>query len=212
MGGYGSGPRRGQPTYESTGSLVLSMSSFTRGRLDFGLHGAANLTFRCDGELFPVRVDFDTRLREAPHLELAHTRRSDPPLEERYLVNLATSPQPFGGHRWWFICPRTGHRAVRLFLPRGAHQFWSRHAYRLGYACQREDRMSRIQRRGLKLYYRLGGDRDGNWLDGAPPKPHGMRWATYERTAAELEFQMRRYDQTWLVGASRLLARFRPGR
>ena len=37
-----------------------------------------------------------------------------------YWIELATTPQPFGGRRWWFICPQTGRRAAKLYLPNGA--------------------------------------------------------------------------------------------
>src|SRR5271166_1862906 len=48
-----------------------------------------------------------------------------------YWIGLTTTPQPFGGRRWWFICPRTGRRAAKLYLPAGALIFASRQAYRL---------------------------------------------------------------------------------
>ena len=37
--------------------------------------------------------------------------------ESDYWVQLETTPQPFGGRRWWFVCPRTGRRAAKLYLP-----------------------------------------------------------------------------------------------
>ena len=43
----------------------------------------------------------------------------------------------FGGRRWWFVCPRLNRRVRKLYLPLGGRHFWSRHAYRLGYASQR---------------------------------------------------------------------------
>jgi len=52
-------------------------------------------------------------------------------------LGLTTTPQPFGGQRWWFICPRTGRRTAKLYLPDGALTFASRQAYRLAYQCQR---------------------------------------------------------------------------
>jgi Response regulator receiver domain len=41
-------------------------------------------------------------------------------------IELATTPQPFGGRRWWFVCPRTGTRVAKLHLPPGAPTFASR--------------------------------------------------------------------------------------
>ena len=34
-------------------------------------------------------------------------------------ITLTTGPQPFGGRRWFFICPRTGQSATKLHLLRG---------------------------------------------------------------------------------------------
>jgi hypothetical protein len=118
-------------------------------------------------------------------------------LEKRGFIRLA-KPSSFN-------MKATGRRCVKLYLPRGGHRFWSRAAYRLGYACQREDRMYQAQRQALKVYRALQGD--GNWRDGAPPKPKWMRWRTYERLADKLDFHNARFDGGWLVGVSRLLGR-----
>ena len=205
MGGSGSGRTGGRPTWESTGSLVLRTTSFARAGLRFGMRGVATLTFTCDGDPFPVAVTIDTTDRDHPFIELKHERRTRNAETETYMIGLQTTVQPFGGGRWWFRCPRTGRRAVRLFLPRGGHRFWSRHAYGLGYASQREDRMGRAQRQALKVYAALGGE--GHWMDGPPPKPKWMRWATYSRKAMRLNALNGDYDVAWAAGASRLLAR-----
>ena len=66
-------------------------------------------------------------------------------------VQLVRTEPTFGGHRWWFLCPKSGYRATKLFLPNGGRHFWSRRAYRLGYACLRENPFSRLQRRAATL-------------------------------------------------------------
>lgn len=60
-----------------------------------------------------------------------------------YHVNLTTTPLPWGGLRWWFICPLTRHgrfcsrRVGKLYLPSGAYYFGCRHCYDLTYtSCQ----------------------------------------------------------------------------
>ena len=205
MGGYGSGRSGGRPTSEACGSLVLQTTTFLRAGLRFGVKGNATLTFTADGEPFPVSVTIDTLDRDYSYIEFSHSRRSHPASFENYRVTLLTTPQRYGGVRWWFQCPRTGARAVRLFLPRGGHQFWSRGAYRLGYATQREGRMDRISRRATKLCMNLGGN--DNWRDGPPTKPKWMRWETYSRRACELRRLNEDFDSAWLVGASRLISR-----
>jgi hypothetical protein len=46
-------------------------------------------------------------------------------------IFLATSRPPFGGLRWWFVCPRSNRRVRKLYLPLGGRHFWSRRAYAL---------------------------------------------------------------------------------
>ena len=205
MGGYGSGRTGGRPTYESTRSLILRTTSFARAGLRFGIRSNCTLTYGCNGDPFAVAMVIDTMDPLSPYIELEHRRRTHSADLERYRIYLGTTRQPFGGVRWWFLCPRTRRRSVRLFLPLGGHQFWSRHVYGLGYASQREDRMGRAQRQAEKVYAALGGD--GNFMDGPPAKPKWMRWATYEHQAARLEAYNDRFDGAWSIGVARLLAR-----
>jgi hypothetical protein len=62
--------------------------------------------------------------------------------------------------------------------PLGGRHFWSRRAYELAYASQRETKYDRALRRARKLRLRLGGDPTD---DEYPDKPPRMRWATYNR-------------------------------
>lgn len=39
---------------------------------------------------------------------------------------LGARPQPLGGRRWFFVCPRTGESVAKLHLPSGAYAFASR--------------------------------------------------------------------------------------
>ena len=48
-------------------------------------------------------------------------------------IELVTTPQPFGGRRWWFLCPEDRTRVAKLHLPSGASTFASQRAYRLAY-------------------------------------------------------------------------------
>jgi hypothetical protein len=66
----------------------------------------------------------------------------------------------------------------KLYLPLGGRHFWSRHAYELAYASQRETKFDRALRRARKLRLSLGGDPAD---DEYPEKPPRMRWATYNR-------------------------------
>jgi hypothetical protein len=109
--------------------------------------------------------------------------RTQGSLEQR--ISLTTTRPRFGGTRWWFICPVTGERVGRLYLPPGASQFASRRAHGLAYACQTESINERAARRRRKLLARLG---DGDAPFGWPPlKPRRMRWATYIRYLSEIK-------------------------
>jgi hypothetical protein len=71
----------------------------------------------------------------------------------------------------------------KLYLPLGGRHFWSRHAYELAYASQRETKFARALRRARKLRLRLGGDPAD---DEYPDKLPRMRWATYNRLLDKL--------------------------
>jgi hypothetical protein len=76
--------------------------------------------------------------------------------------------------------PAPDRRVRKLYLPLGGRHFWSRRAYRLAYASQRETVYDRAMRRARKLCLRLGGDPAD---DEYPHKPKRMRWTTYNRLA-----------------------------
>ena len=54
-----------------------------------------------------------------------------------YRVGLTTTPLPWGGDRWWFVCPLTvnGRKCLRrcekLYLPPGGRYFGCRLSYDL---------------------------------------------------------------------------------
>jgi len=116
-------------------------------------------------------------------LQYTTTRWDGERRESDYWIQLETTPQPFGGRRWWFVCPRTGRRAAKLYLPNGAFTFASRQAYRLAYRSQREAPHDRALRRAFKLRGKLGADGGiGDYV----PKPKWMRWPTYDRKLEEV--------------------------
>ena len=116
-------------------------------------------------------------------LKYTTTRWDGERRESDYWIQLETTPQPFGGRRWWFVCPRTGRRAAKLYLPNGAFTFASREAYGLAYRSQRETTQDRALRRAFKLRGKLGSDGGiGDFIS----KPKWMRWPTYDRKLEEV--------------------------
>lgn len=140
MGSYGSGRTGGQPTAEACGSYVFHASWFNRGRLKTGVLGKAPLTYK-DG--FVVSIAIDTRNPRYWFLTLGHAKRNGDGSRVSYHVQLVQTRPNYGGVRWWFVCPRTGRRVAKLYLPRGGTYFWSRKANRLGYPCQRGSPLER---------------------------------------------------------------------
>lgn len=158
---------------------------------------------------FPVTVLVDLCNEWNCFVELIHSTRDVWEDEDRTVfdrVQLTRTQPTFGGHRWWFLCPRTGYRTTKLFLPNGSRHFWSRRAYRLGYACQREAHFGRLQRRAATLNRQLGGDGWSTW-DLPPAKPKWMRWLTYERKIARWERTVERAEYEWTYRAVRLIER-----
>jgi hypothetical protein len=64
-----------------------------------------------------------------------------------YRVRLTTTRPPFGGLRWWFVCPLVkggvacGRRVCKLYLPPDARYFGCRRCHELTYtSCQTHDK------------------------------------------------------------------------
>jgi hypothetical protein len=164
MGGFGSGRYGGMPTAEATASYVIALSSF-KAALRSGQRLVGRLAFD-DGD-FPVSIEIDCLNAAYAFVDLVHQTRDDRAGDRmmRDRIQLTWTEPTYGGRRWWFVCQKTGRRTTKLFLPNGGWHFWSRQAYRLGYACQREDPFGRLQRRAAKLSIELGGDGWNSWHD-----------------------------------------------
>jgi hypothetical protein len=181
MGGYLSGRRGGRPTVESCPTLDLYKLIRQKTFLpDHHCSGSIVWTRVGSGEGV-ASIGYEASLRgESGQVRLCHKARltNGEKTDVDDAILIATTVQPFGGVRWWFICPITRDRVSKLHLPDGAFSFASRRAYQLGYRSQRETLRDRASSRTFKLRNRLGG-RGGI---GCPiPKPKWMRWRTYDR-------------------------------
>ena len=149
MGGYNSGRHGGRPTVGS--GLTLDLYKLIRqGLLKPGQYRGGSIIWTRVGSGERVGwVDTDRG-----HVRLRYTSTHAYNGEERYsdyTISLETTPQTFGGQRWWFVCPRTAERVSKRHLPNGAYTFASRRAYRLGYPSQRESPRDRSITRAFKL-------------------------------------------------------------
>jgi hypothetical protein len=187
MGGYGSGRSGGRPTVD--GSLTLDLQRlFKDGWLKVGAwtSGTLRWTLVSSGEE-TASMGFQSYLgMESGYVRLHWTatdRRTGETRQCENRITLTTSPQPFGGRRWFFICPRTGENAAKLHLPSGAYTFACRKAYRLGYRSQRESPRDRSLSRAFALRAKIGGKGGiGDYI----PKPKGMHRRTFERAVERI--------------------------
>jgi hypothetical protein len=204
MGGFGSGRRGGYPTSEST--FRIDIDALRRHRMiRLGVRGGCVMHF--SGYWHDLDVECETHI-DGPwngwvRLKYEMTDYwTNEPLEIDDKIFLATSRPPFGGLRWWFVCPRLNRRVRKLYLPLGGRHFWSRRAYRLAYASQRETVHDRAMRRARKLTLKLGGDPAD---DEYPDKPKRMRWTTYTRLMDKLIAADRVADERLITHAARWL-------
>lgn len=157
---------------------------------------------------FSVTLAVDTSDPRDGFVELIHATRDLQERERTVIdhIRLVWTTPTYGGRRWWFLCPRTACRTTKLLLPRGGWHFWSRQAYGLRYACQREGRFDRLQRRAATLNRQAGGEGWSTWAI-RPPKPKSMHWRTYERKIASWERAVNRAEDEWTHRAALLLNR-----
>ena len=203
MGGFGSGRHGGAVTAERTASYIIAISSL---RSFLQKEECLTGTISFNEGRFPIVITVDSSKQWDAFVELIHLTRDEREGDRMVTgrIQLARTVPTYGGCRWWFLCPRTGRRTTKLFLPNGGWHFWSRQAYRLGYACQREGRFDRLQRRAAKLNRQLGGDGWGSW-DSPPMKPKWMRWRTYERRYERWERVVEKANEEFAIRAGRLL-------
>ncbi len=111
-------------------------------------------------------------------------------------IRLAYCQRNFGGRQWYFLCPDTSRRVSVLWKPPGARYFASRQAFgrQVAYGSQFQTPHDRAISAAQMIRRRLGGNEYLSGLRGFPPKPKGMRWATYER----LQAQCQQYEAFYL--------------
>jgi hypothetical protein len=205
VGGFGSGCYGRTVTAEATASYVFTISSL-RPFLGKGQCLSAITLF--DEGKFLVAIRLDTANLPNAFVELSHKTRDDREGDRIVTdrIQLTWTTPTYGGRRWWFRCPRTYCKATKLYLPNGGWHFWSRQAYGLGYACQREDRFGRLQRRAAMLNRQLGGEGWETW-DMPPQKPKWMRWRTYEQKYERWKRAVEKANDEFTVRAMRILRR-----
>jgi hypothetical protein len=208
MGGYGSGRYGGKVLVENAIRLNID-TLLRRSRIRRG--GTARGTYHFNFYDQELSIDFVFHIGDAGDSWLRLRYRicdywTGEPHEIDELIYVVASRPPFGGLRWWFVCPRSRRRVRMLHLPLGAHRFACRRAYRLAYASQRGTAIDRAHRGKAKIKARLIGDCDpGEW--DLPPKPKWMRWRTYQRYVDKYDHYEAVLDEGTIALVARLMGR-----
>jgi hypothetical protein len=183
MGGSGSGRYGGRPTTQD--GLTLDIDRLRRHGLLRNGCGSLIWTSTITGDRIGD-INYEIHLGGAwsrMRLQYTSNRYGENPRSLDYPIELVTTPQPFGGRRWWFLCPRTGAQVSKLHMPAGA-TFASRRAHCLGYRSQRQAPYDRAINQAFKLRRRLG---DEGGIGDPIAKARWMRWRTFEQKMARIE-------------------------
>jgi hypothetical protein len=188
MGGTGSGNYGGKPTVEA--ALKLDLHHLIRtGSFQHGATVTGSLAWtNTDTGKQTASIGYKAHMgSERGWVRLTYTTTNHwtgQTTQHDYTVELATTSQPLGGRRWWWICPCCGDLVSKLYKPSGGALFASRKAHRLAYRSQRQSPHDRAISQAFKRRRRLGADGGiGDPID----KPHGMRWATFDRKMEQIE-------------------------
>jgi hypothetical protein len=188
MGGTGSGNYGGRPTVED--ALKLDLHHLIRNgsfRLGAIVTGSLAWTNAYTGEQ-RASIGYKAHMGdERGWVRLTYTTTNHwtgQTTPHDYTVELTTTPQPLGGRRWWWVCPRRRDLVSKLYKPAGGGIFASRKAHHLAYRSQRQSPYDRAISQAFKRRQRLGA---GGGIGDPIDKPHGMRWATFDRKMEQIE-------------------------
>jgi hypothetical protein len=140
VGGYRSGRPREKEPVEDCRVLAIGMLQRTK-QLGEGLFTVGDVTWTntSTGETVST-IGFLADTRDtAPFIRLFYrmTRTGE---DMDYHIRLTTTPLPWGGVRWAFLCPgwNCGRACRKLYLPPGCRYFACRICYHLTYTSSQE--------------------------------------------------------------------------
>ncbi len=198
MGGLGSGRRGWLPVVEQ--GLKLDLRHLRRqGFFDSDkLMGVAGITWfdTLTGSVKGRVVCTYSLMPEKGWLRLQYTA-SKPGCEKCELdefVQMLPFKQPYGGSRWYMICPATSQRCQCLYMPLGETHFRSRGAFRSGiqYYSQGQSPKYRLIHQGQNVVEKVLRAAPSSWQETElygefPPRPPRMRQQTYDKLLAKWE-------------------------
>lgn len=141
---------------------------------------AGTLSWTCGGHPAGwISYEADLRDEYAGELRLIYTRGSGADKENvRQTVRLVYTEPNYGGRRWWMVCPYSGQRVSKLYLPNAGDRFAGRKAWRLAYNSQRKSARDRPFEALFRLQRKLGCEQ--GW-EAPLIRPKGMWRRTFER-------------------------------
>jgi len=154
MGGYGSGRHWGygaKTKVEECGRLDVNWLT-REGTFDGDGRraGAIRWSNTCTGE---ETSSIGYEVNVAQRWMRLHYRLVRDDTSFDYKVSLTTTDLPWGGVRWWFVCPLAfdgrscGRRVGTLYLPPGGRYYGCRHCYNLTYeSCNESHRFDHLFR------------------------------------------------------------------
>ena len=155
MGGFGSGRRSNRPTTDDCLRINLS-----------NLKGLGMLQRHCMTRREQVWSQYGETIADLTLVTDVHCLQSSPRLTMtgyafgrviNCVVQLEEYALPYGGERWFALCPRTGRRSTALVLPPGRTHFASVKGWNVAYGSQRECPIHRGHRAIDKTQTRLHG-------------------------------------------------------
>ena len=155
MGGYGSGRRSNRPTTDDCLRVNLS-----------NLKQLGMLQRHCMARREEVWSQYGQTIADLTLVTDVHCLEPSPCLRITGLafgkaincvVWLEGQPLPYGGERWYALCPHTGRRCTALVLPPGQRHFASVKGWNVPYGSQRECPIHRAHRAIYKAQKRLKG-------------------------------------------------------
>lgn len=204
MGGFGSGRRGGRSTANASRKIDLAWMIRT-GRAKPGQWISGPLNWNSGGS--PAgSISYVAQMEDASdsYLRLTCWRgEGEDRTHVEQVVRLVFTEPNFGGRRWWMICPYSGRRVAKLYMPAGGDRFASRHYWKLGYQSQRVARRDRPFEKLFRLQRKLGSEQ--GW-EAHLKRPKGMWRRTYER-------HLERYyeiDEECAVEMAMFVLRWRP--
>lgn len=115
----------------------------------------------------------------AQSIEVSYTHRSKP---YKYSIQLSKTSCNYGGHRYWWLCPKCYQRTSTLYC---AGLYVCRHCIGANYGSQLQQPIDRAFNRLNTLRAKLGWQSGG--IHGIGLRPKGMHHSTYNKLVEEYD-------------------------